>query len=172
MPETGSAGRRVAECQSSAIKPLFVMRWTRQNPIMSVVLITVRCFFRAASRADTQGGNRGIGLGFVRQLLARPKDKYPLILTTSRNKGEEGDELSKLVNASEGRLKRLVLEDVADYDAVLVGCLGCPRGGTVAHHQRLVGDVRLIAPKGLNILQVLHTTSSCLHRSHQDQQCW
>lgn len=82
MPETGSAGRRVAECQSSAIKPLFFVRWTRQNPIMSVVLITVRCFFRAASRADTQGGNRGIGLGFVRQLLARPKDKYPLILTT------------------------------------------------------------------------------------------
>lgn len=32
---------------------------------------------RMPARADDQGGNRGIGLGFVRQFLAQSEDRYP-----------------------------------------------------------------------------------------------
>ena len=62
----------------------------------------------------------------MRQFLSRSKDKYPLILATSRKNAGEGDELDKLVAASEGRLKRLLLEDLADYDAVLASDLAPP----------------------------------------------
>ena len=61
-----------------------------------------------------------MGLGFVRQLLARPK--YTQVIAAARTYDSENpdNELAQLVKSSDGRLQVVRLKEIGDVDSVLV----------------------------------------------------
>lgn len=103
--------------QSPRSLAVFAKRWS---------LVTV---LRVASESNSgldklipeQGANRGLGLGFVTQLLSRP-EKYARVIAAARtydsNDTESG--LGKLVRESKGRLGVVRLEEVGEVESCLV----------------------------------------------------
>lgn len=72
-----------------------------------------------------QGSNRGLGLGFIRQLLLRPQ--YTRIVAAARSVDKKG-ELSRLVDESEGRVGVVKLGEISDVDSCQVSLLYCDGG--------------------------------------------
>ncbi|RXK39153.1 hypothetical protein M231_03510 [Tremella mesenterica] len=79
------------------------------------------------------GANRGLGLGFIRQLLLRPQVKT--IIGTSRSLPPD-DILASLVGSNKGRIRRVILEDISDISSCA----------------NLAEQIKDISPNGVNLL--------------------
>jgi NAD(P)-dependent dehydrogenase (short-subunit alcohol dehydrogenase family) len=72
------------------------------------------------ARAEIKGGGRGLGLGFVRQLLARPRYSRVIAAARTYDARDSANELAQLVNDNQDRLTVVSLKEIGDVDRVLV----------------------------------------------------